>query len=105
CAATSCSGSTCTASGPSAGFLEGDLDGNGSFELADLRSLLDYLGRGTRAPACLAAADLDGDGRITPGDSVIIAMRLSEEGAETIGGRPLIAHHRALGLPCETACP
>jgi hypothetical protein len=87
----------------------GDIDGNGRFEWKDLHGLFGYLreGReGDSAPACLAAADFDGDGSVTVHDSVIAAQALTRAAEWAAGDAPeVFAYESDNPLPCRTSCP
>jgi len=86
----------------------GDIDGNGRFEWKDLHGLFGYLrdGReGETDPACLAAADFDGDGAVTVHDSLIAAQALARTAEWTADAPEVFAYESDNPLPCRPVCP
>ncbi len=79
--------------------LRGDLDGDGSASLADLRLLASFLGRDGVTIPCEAAGDLDGDRVLSPAD-------LYAQGHLLLYGYALRAEPRIDAgdeLPCDDA--
>lgn len=86
----------------------GDIDGNGRFEWRDLQGLYGYLREGREGeapPACLAAADFDGDGAVTVHDSVIAAQALTQTAGWANHAPEVFAYESDNPLPCRVSCP
>ena len=78
----------------------GDLNGDGSFDLADLGLLAAYLVEEDVDPRCPAAADFDQDGALTPIDSVYACELFA------LNQLPFRMDYEPGGaLPCKVFCP
>lgn len=52
------------------GFIRGEANGDGSFDISDGVFILDFLFRGTSTPACLDACDVTDDGQVDISDAI-----------------------------------
>jgi hypothetical protein len=62
-------------------FHRGDVDGDGSMTIGDAGRVLAYVLSGADAPACLAAADANGDRLVDLSDGIFVLNFLFREGA------------------------
>lgn len=66
-------------------YLAGDVDGNGRIEAADLSSLRKFL-KGEIALYCKAAADVNGDNKITQEDVDYLEQYIAKHGPAPVAG-------------------
>jgi hypothetical protein len=89
-------------------FRRGDTDGNGSVEVTDAVSTLNFLFLGGPGPGCFSAVDSNDDGDIDIADPVAILLRLFASGTPLPAPGPDCGPDPTLdALPCQsyTACP
>ena len=85
----------------------GDVDTNGRVDFEDLQQIHHYLHGDGAAPACLAAADFDGDGEITMSDSASALRRVvgDMQDLDSIASAVFVINDRHPDLPCNPLCP
>ena len=86
-------------------FLRGDLDVSGALGIGDVIDLMEYAFIDGPVPACLRAADFDGDGVVSA-----VADSVASLAYQYVGGPAPPAPFPDCGvglslIPCETSCP
>ncbi len=101
------SGSIVVSDEPPLVLQRGDVDTNGRVDFEDLQQIHHYLHGGGDAPACLAAADFDGDGEITMSDSASALRRVvgDMQDLDSIASAVFVINDRHPDLPCNPLCP